>query len=258
MDIHPRWKGFVLAGTALLLLNPLFANDPAWRNRVTTTPPGSFPMLESCHLTYRLSWNGILKAGETDISFYGDGSHPKGRGMIYTSATMKSAGLARAMWPYDGLNESWVDRRSLKPVRVFQHEEDRQEKNTYRTEFQGPLVTNQWITIPQDDAEAKETRNRAYHQEPHMMDLVSAMLYLRSLPPRTSGSPFSIICYPFRDPYLITVKPMGRENHSIVGRSVPAHRYSISFQKIQGDQTLKSYDDKLKSASFWISDDELR
>jgi len=249
-----------LALAVLVLAAPgLRAEDPAWKEKLCRLPAGDFPLLDPSELSYRLSWNGILKAGETTIRLYSRGEDGDDPDEIYTLARTRSAGLARVLWPYDGKAESWVDRSRLVPIRAVQEEEDRRESNLYRTDFGETKVSNRWTTIEKEDGGRKEVRNRSYEQtDPPMHDLVSAMLYLRSLPLRGRDEPISVVCYPFRDPYLVTVTPKGRDEHEMLGREVPALKFGISLAKIQRDGSLKSYDKKMESAHFWITDDKRR
>lgn len=250
-------RTILLAG--LLLSGSLLAEEPEWKSRLTRLPPGDFAMLESCELVYHLSWSNILKAGETRIHFSSKGQNGRTPGEVYARSEIRSAGLARPLWPYDAKTETWVNRQRLQPIRVLQEEEDRQERNVYRTNFNSANVVNEWTTVEKKAGSTPVVRNRTYAQmEPPMHDLMSAMLYLRSLPLRELDQPLSLVCYPFRDPYLVTVTPLGKDTRNMLGQQVAARKFSVNLAKIESDLTLKAYDPSMKSAYFWISDDDRR
>lgn len=245
----------------VLSLAPMLhgAEGPDWKARLTRLSAGSFSGPEACELVYHLSWSNILKAGETTIRFYGRGQNGETPDQIYARADVRSSGLARALWPYDAKTESWVSRENLQPVRVLQVEEDRNERNIYRTTFTSSTVENEWSSVEKRPGSSPVVRNRTYVQtDPPIQDLMSAMLFLRSLPVQDLKKPVSLVCYPFRDPYLVTATPRGRETHEMLGRKVPAMKFEVTLAKIESDQSLKVYDEKMKSAFFWISDDGLR
>jgi hypothetical protein len=249
--------GVILIGLAWSLAM-LRAEEPEWKGRLTRLPAGDFPIPESCELTYHLSWSNLLKAGEGRIVFFS--RKPEGHSAeIYARAVVRSTGLARAIWPYDAKTESWVERETLLPIRDSQEEEDRNERNVYRTTFNRTNVINEWTTLDKHPGAKPEARTRTYAQmDPPIQDLMSGMLYLRSLPLRGLDKPLSVVCYPFRDPYLVTVKPLGKEPHEKLGRLVPALKFGVTLSKIERDLSLKVYDSKMTYAQFWVSDDALR
>lgn len=251
------FNGIILLALALPAISN--AAEPEWKARLTRLPPGDFSMPEACELTYHLSWSNVLKAGEARIFFSGKGQNGQKSGEIYAKAQVRSTGLARGLWPYDATTESWVDRETLQPIRDSQEEEDRNERNVYRTTFTPLNVTNEWATIVKKPGIKPVTRNRVYPQtDPCVHDMMSAMLFLRSLPSDHLDKPISLVCYPFRDAYLITVKPMGKEPHAMLGRTVPSMKFGVTLSKIESDQSLKVYDTKMTYAHFWVSDDGLR
>jgi hypothetical protein len=229
---------------------------PAWMSTVEGRTPGSFPMLGPATFTYVVSWNGVLKAGDTQITFR-DASDKAGADVIATSGTSRSMGAARILWPYDAKVTSRVELRSLLPLEVEQWEEDREEENLYRTTFTPGMVHNHWVTKPKKEGEPDEDRQRVFRQEP-VHDMVSAMLYLRSLPWDKSGQSISLIVFPFRDPYLVTLTLLGKDKHKHGETAVNALKFGLGISKICKDGTLEPISKQMKSAHFWVTDDELR
>lgn len=252
---------FAFAGLSVLLLGVAssIGAEPEWKSRLTRQAPGSFPLPASCELTYHLSWSNVLKAGEAHIRFSSQGQDGRTPDEIYAWAEMRSAGVARALWPYDAKAETWVERDTLQSIRVAQEEEDRQERNIYRTTFGAYALVNEWTTVGKRPGNKPMVLNRSYEQtDPRIRDLMSALLFLRSLPVAELQKPVSLVCYPFRDPYLINIRLIGREKHEMLGRQVPALKLQVTLSKVESDGSLKVYDEKMKAAYVWLSDDSRR
>jgi hypothetical protein len=229
---------------------------PAWMSTVEGKTPGDFPMLGPASLTYVVSWNGVLKAGEARIQFRND-SGGAGDDVIETCGTSRSLGAARLLWPYDAKVTSRVQESSLLPIEVEQWEADRQEENLYETTFTPGMVHNIWITKPKKEGEPDEERQRVFKHDP-VHDMVSAMLYLRSLPWDNAGESTSLIIFPFRDPYLVTPTLLGKEKHKRGDETIDALKFGLQISKICKDGTLEPISKQMKSAHFWISDDPQR
>ena len=209
-------------------------------------------MLGPAAFTYNVSWNGVVKAGQADIVF------ASGRGgQIETRGTTRSAGPARVLWPYDATVESQVHAGRLLPLEVNQWEADREEENVYRTVFAEDEVRSYWATKPKKAGKPCEERERVFDQEP-VHDLISGVLYLRSFPWEKGAEPVSIVVFPFRDPYLVTARLLGREERTHAGKKVDAMKFDLKISKIRKNGTLEPISKQMKSACFWISDDELR
>jgi Protein of unknown function (DUF3108) len=227
-----------------------------WISAVEGSTPGEFPMLGPASFTYVVSWNGVFKAGEARIAFRSEGA-AVGADVIETCGTSRSLGPARVLWPYDFKVTSRVELDRLLPMEVEQWEEDRSEENVYRTTFTPGVVQNVWITKPKKDGQADEERQRVFRHEP-VHDMVSAMLYVRSLPWDKPGGSVSLIVFPFRDPYLVTLTLAGKEKHKRGDEAVDTLKFALGVSKICKDGTLEPISKQMKSAQFWVTDDALR
>lgn len=225
---------------------------PDWREGLTAVPPGDFPMLGPAVLSYNVSWNGVFKAGQADIEF-----GPGPGACIETRGVSRSSGPARVLWPYDARVESEVDALRLLPVEVNQWESDREEENIYRTVFSGGEVRSHWATKPKKPGKPGEERERVFDEQP-VHDLISGVLYLRSFPWEEGAEPVSIVVFPFRDPYLVTARLLGREKRTHRGEVVDAMKFDLKISKIRKNGSLEPISKQMKSAHFWIGDDELR
>ncbi len=214
-------------------------------------------MLPSSELTYNLSWNGVVKAGELTIRFLSTDGEGEVNPQLYAAAEGRSTGPARVLWPYDAATESWVDSARLEPLRVLQAERDRRETNTYRTDFMQPFVQNHWVTIPKSPSKEKEDRQHTF-EEALARDLLSSVLFVRSLTFKKKGEKVSLVTFPFRDPFLVELKYLGTEPHKFQGEPTDALKFELDVKKIEKKGTLKSYRHKVKSAYVWMTDDERR
>lgn len=244
-------------GLALLLMwgaGMVFAKDetPDWKESLTVVPPGEFPMLGPAVLSYNVSWNGVFKAGQADIVF-GAGQGES----IETRGVSRSSGPARVLWPYDAKVESQVDATRLLPLEVNQWEADREEENIYRTIFSDDEVRSYWATNPKKAGKPKQERERVFEEET-VYDLISGVLYLRSFAWNDGAEPVSIVVFPFRDPYLVTARLLGREKRMHEGEAIDAMKFDLKVSKIRKNGSLEPMSKQLKSAHFWIGDDEFR
>ena len=254
------WRAYAVLttlvfGTTLLAVDEKKQEAPEWENAITTLPPGDFPMLDPCTLTFNVSWNGVLKAGQADVAFkVSDKGDYEGALEAYGEA--QSTGVARVLWPYKAKHRSYIDARTLKPLFIQQAEIDRTEKNHYETKFIGDFIFNKRVTTPTEgDRESKE---KVYDSGPRMHDLVSAVLYLRSLPLDEDGKTYRLVTFPFDSRYLVDLTQEGREEFKFDGEKVDSIKFDVVIKKIMRNDKLKSYEDKVKKAHVWVSDDELR
>ncbi|MEM7012415.1 MAG: DUF3108 domain-containing protein [Verrucomicrobiota bacterium] len=247
--------GFVIAFAATGSLFASQEKNDAWKDTISTMPPGDFPMLEPCTLQFNVSWNGVVKAGQADIKFKvaEDGDH---RGALETSGEAKSTGVARALWPYKAKIRSVVDSKTLKPIFIQQAEMDRQEQNHYETKFIGDFIFNKHVMTPNEGE--RERKEKVYETGPRMHDLVSAILYIRSFPLDEDGKTYRMVTFPFNSRYLVELTQEGREQFKYRGEKVDSIKFDVVIKKIMKNDDLKSYEDKVKKAHVWVSDDDLR
>tara|TARA_R110002096_G_scaffold100173_12_gene222047 strand:+ start:4709 stop:5662 length:954 start_codon:yes stop_codon:yes gene_type:complete len=253
MRIAPLFAVFVTSVT-VLTLNVVAENPDDWKSRVMTSPPGEFPLLPPCLLTFNVNWNGLVKAGQADAVFRYDESASR----LIVTAKARSTGPARLLWAYDANQTTWIDTERLLPIKVSQVEDDRRETNIYNTEFVGDFAFNQWTTeAKSDESESIERKERIFEQAA-MHDLVSAALYLRSQPLDELGQEFALVTFPFRDPYLVLLTLSAKEKRKFDGEKIDAIKFDVQLSKVDEEGRLESQRDKFHSASVWLSDDERR
>lgn len=226
-----------------------------WLKTVTLLKAGSEPALKPCRLRYSLSWNHLINAGEVAIVMRNEDPSGKPSSTILTGeASARSSGGARLLWAYDCELKSKVDRATLRPL-WFEHSETENKKTvSYRTDFkQDRVVTLRYET---DAATGKLKTKKRTFKYPHVFDLLSSILCLRSLPLK-NGETLVGVVQPFDTPYLVSFEVQGREKRKYLGEKKDTIRLGVKVQKINKDLSLKKYK-KMKTATLWVSEDEYR
>jgi hypothetical protein len=227
-----------------------------WMNEVTRLAPGAHSDLAPVKVSYGLSWNNVLNAGEFEVSLDRAAQEPETA--LLGVAEGRSNGLARVLWPYDVEAEALVDRRTLRP-RLFEvAETERGMAHRYRLEFSPSRVVTHTSTReikPKKGDGAPIISEKTYRYD-FIHDVLSAVLYIRSqaLP---EGDVLKVVVSPFNRPYHTEFEVLGREERKIKGETFDAIRLGIEIRKINSDRTLQTYE-KMKKATIWLSDDEFR
>jgi len=227
-----------------------------WMNEVTRVAPGSHRDLAPVKVSYDLSWNNVLNAGDFTVSLNRDVEAPETA--LVGVAEGRSNGLARVLWPYQVEAESRIDRRTLRPVWYQISETERGLANLYRLEFAPNRVDTVTTTAeikPKKGSGGPAVSERTYRYD-LIHDVLSAVLYIRSqdLP---DGDVIKVLVSPFNRPYHTEFEVLGREERKIKRTTYDAIKLSIEIRKINHDRTLQAYE-KMKKATIWLSDDEFR
>ena len=138
---------------------------------------------------------------------------------------------------------------TFRPVKLTQTETYKKKVVTTVVDFRadGPM---QKQTQEPPDAESHADRRFLF---PHVHDLNSALLFLRSLA-LAQGDSVKLCVFPGGAPYLATITVTGREKLDVAGREWHAIKCDLQLSRIEDDFTLKPHK-KFKKASAWISDD---
>ncbi len=228
-----------------VLLLPIHA-DPAWLNEVNIPKNGALMPISPAKLSYSMTWNGRLKAGNFDILFgEKDSRYPK---HFIVRSFGGSTGWAHALFPYKFNYISFLNPKTFRPIMFVGNEKDNRGLDNLSFRFNSKGVTGTEKSIRKSGNKIKE-KNFVY---PNALDLFSGLLQIRSMPLKNGDSvvmPF----HPVATPYLSRIKVIGREQH--MGRA--CIKLDIGLEKIDNDLSLKHYK-KLKTASVWLSDDKWR
>lgn len=220
-----------------------------WMATVTKDKPGSNLKIKPVNLAYQLSWKGTVNSGTLNFVF--GKSDPKYPQAFICQAYGKSTGLAASLYPYEFNYVSFLRKSDYTPLTFVGNESGKKDRKVTTNKYSSKTVISKEVkTYLQSRRAAKTTKNTFAFA--NTLDLMSAMLYIRSLDLRT-GSTKTIVVHPFKTPYLITAKSLGKVTH--LGQ--PAIKLDVQIQKIEGNMKLATYD-KMKKATLWLSDDSER
>ena len=231
----------------LTVAAPLAFAKPTWMSEVNLTKPGPNLKIRPIQLTYDLSWNGSVTAGQATIRFgHPDPRYPKS---FVAQSYGSTTGFARKLFPFD-FNYTAFLRPSNYRAQVFVADEKTKKGHKLtETRFSKKGVTS----TEKKTKQAKTTTKTSSFAYPNALGVHSAVLWARSLDMKP-GQEAVFVVMPFRSPYLCRVKHLGNE----VIASRRANKYDLKLQKIDRKTLeLKNYD-KVKSLILWISDDAER
>ena len=185
------------------------------------------------------------------MEFLPEESNKSNTYVVRSSAVSK--GPAAVVFPYQGHSWSELYSHSLKPKLFHATEHSKGEQTTTTSRYFSNRVECKELTVPDDKKEKKVTEKHTFHHAP-VYDIGSALLHIRSQELDTNDE-IKLLIHPFSSPYLMTVKVLGRENHM----DQKAIRLSVGMQKIDKETLeLKDYKKLKKSATLWLSDNDLR
>ena len=221
------------------------AAAPDWLAKVPAPHVGPFPPLEGRELHYTGGW-GKLPAGKVTITFAQRG----GRQILH--GTGGTIGVARGLFPLDSDTVAECDPVTLEPGNVEIDETYAEEKRHTVQTFTPESVTRICTTVPaqKDDGKAKTYRL------PHVFDLQSSLLYLRSQPLK-NGDEVVFLTYATGSPYIAKVTVVGRSQVEVRAGKFSAIELRLNLVGIDKDLKLKPYR-RAKNIAAWLSDDAQR
>ncbi|MBK1834351.1 DUF3108 domain-containing protein [Roseibacillus ishigakijimensis] len=233
---------------AFLGLAPLAA-QPTWMREVNLTKPGPHLPTRPIELTYDLSWNGRVSAGQATIRFgHPDPRYPRSYiAQSYGSTT----GFARKLFQFDFNYTSFLRPASFRPQVFVAEEKTSDELKRTETRFErGRVKATEQKT---DRKTGKVDTSNSSFTYPNALGVHAAVIWARSLDLK-AGQEAVFVVMPFKTPYLCRLTHLG---HEVVAtrRTI---KYDLKLHKIDKKTLqLKDYD-KVKSLVLWISDDAER
>lgn len=209
-----------------------------WQATVTKDP-GTFPPLRPLQATYAFGWSGF-SAATGEIHF----TKPT-EDHFQLDATGRTTGLARALWKLDATHYALADTETLRPIETKQTE-------TYRWKKLITHLTFKSSGVKSERTEGATTKSRDF-DFPGLLDLHSAMLFLRSQPLKERGV-YRIVVYPATSAYLATVTVIGREKILIRAGTYKTIKLDLKLSKIGKNSELEPHR-KFRHGTIWISDD---
>jgi len=216
------------------------AGAASWESTVTSSSPPAFPNPRPMHARYGFGWSGFpCASAEIQLN--------KAAGnRLQLGVTARTTGLARALWKFDATHVSMVEASTLHPISVQQVENDRGKKILTELSFNSAGVVSKVIETP-----GSGTKVRRF-DFPHLFDLQSALLYLRSQSLQERNVQ-RIVVYSATAPYLATVTVLGRERVTVPAGAYNAIKFDLQLNRIKDGQLQPHR--KFRRASAWLSDD---
>jgi len=192
------------------------------------------------HARYGFGWSGFPCAS-AEIAL-----NKTAGNRLQLNITARTTGLARALWKFDAAHTSIVEASTLHPVSVQQVENDRGKRIVTELSFNAAGVVSKVTETP-----GSGTKVRRF-EFPHLFDLQSALLYLRSQPLQEQNVQ-RIVVYAATAPYLATVTVLGRERVTVPAGTYNAIKFDLQLNRIKDGQLQPHR--KFRRAKAWLSDD---
>jgi hypothetical protein len=156
------------------------------------------------------------------------------------------------LWKLDVNQRAVANSQTLAPIETQQTESYRSKKLVTRLTFTDGGVTR---VRTEGEGAATKTTTRDF-KFPHLFDLHSAALYLRSQPLK-EGSVYRLAVYPATNAYLATIKVTGRDKISVRAGTYNAIKLDLRLKRIGKNLQLEPHK-KFRRATIWVSDDAER
>lgn len=219
------------------------ATGASWETTLTASSPPAFPNPRPLHAKYGFGWSGFPGAN-ADIRL----TKPT-EDRLQLEVTAHTINLVRSLWKFDATHTSIVQAATLHPLEVKQVENVRNKKITTELSFGAGGVTSK---VTESPAKAGGPKVRRF-DFPHLFDLQSSLLYLRSQPLQERNVQ-RIVVYPATSAYLATVTVVGRERLTVPAGTYNAIKLDLQLSKIGKERQLERHR-KFRRATAWISDD---
>jgi hypothetical protein len=233
---------------ALLTCSWAAAQPPEWVKELTPGTAGTHRHIPPGKLTFDIGWSHVMTAGQATLTVREAGAYWR------ADASAASSGLARSLWKYDCEMTSIMHRDDLRAHFLQYREADSEETCRYRVSFERQRILTETQTQPVKGAATTATTLCAYGP---MDDLLSVILYVRSQELK-NGQKFTRVVQPWDTPYLTTFTVQGRETMTYAGQQRPCIKLDLKIRKIDRTTLALSSYKKMKTATIWVSDDELR
>lgn len=224
------------------------AQSPEWVKELTPGTAGTHRKVPPCKLTFDIGWSHVMTAGQATLTVREAGEYWR------ADASASSTGLARSLWKYDCEMTSIMHRGDLRAHFLQHRETDSEETCRYRVAFERHRVITQTQVQPVKGSPSSSTAVCAYGP---MDDILSVILYVRSLELK-NGQKITRVVQPWDTPYLTTFEVQGRETITYGGQKRPCIKLGLKIRKIDRTTLALSAYKKMKTATIWVSDDELR
>ncbi len=220
-----------------------------WRTTLSNEPAGNHPPLPSCEMTFNVGFKDFVDAGQIKLTVVNDGENYKilGKGA--------SIGAANKVFPYSGEVAGLVSVSELRPVTLEQRADRPKMKTSFTTEFEADTLKSRFVM----ESEGQEKKEGEFEfKVPGILDPFSAALYVRSQPLEEIGEQYSVLLFSKVSLYVLTLTVKEKGQREWQGEQVDVVEMGIQADRVQANGNVAPVAEKLKSASFLMTDDELR
>lgn len=224
------------------------AATPGWVKDLTVEAAGPHRNVPPCEIQYTLGWNNWITAGKASLRVR------EAEGFLRADATAASTGFARTLWKYDCDMSSIIHRADLRAHFLQHSETDSAETCRYRVSFGSRQVVTETLVQPNKGTPTISTAVCLFGP---MEDILSVILHVRSQELR-NGQKITRVVQPWDKPYLTTFHVLGRETLTFGGKKQPCIKIGLQIRKIDRESLALSAYKKMKTATIWVSDDDLR
>lgn len=236
--------------------DPNEPNHPyaAWDHTLTPPAVAPFTPIEPFEATYQFGWEGVSAGGASiRVNAVNNPLGKRDHSSLLISAEGGPNEWVRKLWNYhaDYQGEAGVNGE----IPSWFHMDE--------SVSRGMMVSDAIFTRDAVFACHRfttESKPWWYTPLPGVRDLFAAMLFVRSQPLR-DGDHLRLSTFPDRNPYLVDLTVAGRDTLLIMGKKVPAIRFTIGIQTIEtmGPNIGRlAPHKKFRSGRVWMSDDRLR
>lgn len=244
----------------------------AWMAKVPVPVLGDVASLPACRAVYRASWSKFVDVGSASITLTSriDTKRLKrtlnlmGKGGAEGFNDQLRAGVARVstqgpvrfLWAYDCDIFSVFDPVEIRPVALHFKEVQGKKRRDYYGEFGRDRFRSYRDRELAFERKGEKLRTLTFKDIPRPLDLLSSVLYFRSLPLEVGDEVWMVTC-PNEHPYLVMLKVEAHENHTLAGKRIPSIRLRVAMKSVERDGSLSEHE-KFKTATVWMDKDSHR
>lgn len=238
----------------------------SWMLNVPEPVLGDIPSLPPCHVVYIASWSKFIDVGFASITLTPKVDERRLRhtlgflnpsvankvndNLIMGVANASTQGPVRFLWSYDCDVFSVFDPAKNNPVAL--HFKEVQDER--RIDFYGEFGRNRFRSYRNRglalQREGVQPTSLTFKNIPKPLDLLSSILYFRSLPLNV-GDEIQLVSCPNEHPYLVIITVEAHEEHELEGKKVPSIRLRMAIKSVEKDGSLSAHK-KFKTATVWV------
>lgn len=214
-----------------------------WEKQLSPPQPGSFPPLRPMRASYTFGW-GVFTAATATAEL------SRTNNLLRLDAKGGTIGVVRGLWHMDADSTALWQPDTLRPVSHVVTEVFQKKTVKLRLDFDAKGVTQTRTTRSDETPKPKRL------EFPNVLDMPTALMWLRSQPLRT-GETYRCLTIPDTSAYLTELKILGKEKFDVAGKSRDTIKVLLRVREVN-DQLELIPSKRFKEAWAWFSDDNDR